>query len=74
MAERRRKERLPDGREVETVEMPFTAGTEHWNEDVVNDCSIVRLKTVVTDILKLDEFDANGNPSSAPDIVGRARS
>lgn len=64
MVERRRKERLPDGREVDTIEMPFQTGAEHWNEYVVNDGSVIRLKTVVTDILKVDgQFDANGNPA-----------
>jgi hypothetical protein len=61
--ERRRKERLPGGREVEVIEMPFQTGSEHWNEYLVNDASVIRLKTVVTDILKVDgEYDANGNP------------
>ena len=35
MVERRRKERLPDGREVDTIEMPFQTGAEHWNEYVL---------------------------------------
>jgi hypothetical protein len=64
MVERRRKERLPDGREVDTIEMPFTTGAEHWNEYLVNDGSVIRLKTVVTDILKVEgQYDADGNPA-----------
>lgn len=62
--ERRRKERLPDGREIDVIEMPFQTGAEHWNEYVVNDGTVIRLKTVVTDILKVEgHFDASGNPA-----------
>jgi hypothetical protein len=63
MVKRRRRERLPDGREVDMIEMPFQTGAEHWNEYVVNDGSVVRLKTVVTDILKVeDQYDPSGSP------------
>jgi hypothetical protein len=62
--ERRRKERLPDGREIDVIEMPFQTGAEHWNEYVVNDGTVIRLKTVVTDVLKVEgQFDASGNPA-----------
>jgi hypothetical protein len=62
--ERRRKERLPDGREIDIIEMPFQTGAEHWNEYVVNDGTVIRLKTVVTDVLKIEgQFDASGNPA-----------
>jgi hypothetical protein len=64
MVERRRKERLPDGKEIDIIEMSFQTGAEHWNEYVVNDGSVIRLKTVVTDILKVEgQYDANGNPA-----------
>jgi len=51
------------GKEVDALEMPFQTGAEHWNEYVLQDGSVLRLKSVVTDILKVDgEFDNEGNP------------
>lgn len=60
--ERRRK--IPFGnREVEAIEMTFQTGGEHWNEYVLNDGSVVRLKPVVTEILRAEgEYDNEGNP------------
>ena len=43
--------------------MSFQTGAEHWNEYLLTDGSVIRLKTVVTDILKVvGKFDAEGNP------------
>lgn len=50
-------------REVEATIMPFQTGGEHFNEYLVEDGTVVKLKLVVTEILKLDgEYDAEGNP------------
>ena len=60
--ERRRKFQLGD-RTLDVIEMPISGTTEHWNEYLLHDGSVVKLKTVVTEILKVDgEFDAEGNP------------
>ena len=60
--ERRRKVQF-QGREVDAIEMPFQTGAEFWNEYLLQDGSVVRLKSVVTDILKLEgQVDAEGNP------------
>lgn len=45
------------------MEMPFQNVAEHWNEYLLNDGSVVRLKSVVTEILRVvDKYDNEGNP------------
>ena len=62
MGERRRKVRIND-EDVDAAEMPFQNVAEHWNEYLLNDGSVIRLKSVVTEILKLEgKYDADGNP------------
>lgn len=52
-----------NGQQADALEMPFQTGAEFWNEYVLHDGSVIRLKSVVTEILKLeDKFDAEGNP------------
>jgi len=64
MPQRKRKIRLGDGREVEGIVMPFQPGGEHWNEYFLDDGSVLRLKVVVTEVLRIDgEYDAQGNPA-----------
>lgn len=64
MDERRKKVRLaPNEPEIDALEMPFQNVAEHWNEYLLHDGSVLRLKSVVTDVLKLvDRYDAEGNP------------
>jgi hypothetical protein len=63
MDERRRTVRLGPGQEAEALEMSFQNVAEHWNEYLLTDESVVRLKSGVTEILKLvDRYDADGNP------------
>lgn len=62
MDERRRKVRLGND-DAEALEMPFQNIAEHWNEYLLNDGSVLRLKSVVTEILKIaDRYDTEGNP------------
>ncbi len=44
--------------------MPFRAGAEYWNEYMVDDGSIIKIKLVATEIVKLDNMhDPNtGDP------------
>lgn len=63
MAERKKK--IPDGNggEIETTVMPFQAGGEHWNEYLVDDGTVVKIKLVVTEVLRVDDqYDPNGEP------------
>jgi hypothetical protein len=54
---------LPDGSWVEGTLMPFQTGGEHWNEYIVDDGTLLRVKLVATEVIKVDgKFDQEGNP------------
>ena len=58
-----RKKIQHQGREVDVTEIPFETRGEHWNEYLVDDGSVIKLKTVTGEILRIDgEYDAEGNP------------
>lgn len=60
-----RKKQVPtgDGNFIEGTVMPFQTGGEHWNEYLVEDGSLVRVKLVATEIVRLDgQYDQEGNP------------
>ncbi len=60
----KKKITLPDGREVEGTVMPYQTGREEWNEYLVEDGTIIRMKLVATEIVRLDgEYDPQGNPA-----------
>lgn len=62
MADRKRKLQGPNG-EIEATIMPFQAGGEHWNEYLVDDGTVVRIKLVVSEVLRLDgQYDEKGDP------------
>ena len=62
MDERQQKVRIGD-EDVDALEMPYQNIAEHWNEYLLNDGSVLRLKSVVTSILKLvNRYDVEGNP------------
>lgn len=51
------------GREVEATPVGFTTSAEHWNEYLLSDRTLLRMKTVVTKVLRVEgEFDPEGNP------------
>jgi len=57
-----RKVPLPDGRVVDGIALPFQ-GSDNWNEYFVDDGTVIRIKLVATEIVKVDgEFDQQGNP------------
>ena len=48
---------------VEVTEISFQTSGEHWNEYLLEDGAVIRLKTVTSEIVRLDEkYDADGNP------------
>lgn len=49
-------------RTIEAEDMEFTTGREDWNEYMVEDGYTVRIKLVVSSILKTGERDPQGNP------------
>lgn len=59
-----RSTKIPfEGKIVEGLDMDFKTIIEEWNEYQVTDGSIVRLKVVVTNIVKVpDKYDNVGNP------------
>ena len=60
---RKKKARLPDGRTVEGVVVPFQTGGEHWNEYLIEDGSVLKVKLVATEIIRVDgQYDDQGNP------------
>lgn len=51
------------GQQVEAEEVEFFARKEDWNEYQLSDGSVIRMKTVVTDVLRVPgEVDPEGNP------------
>lgn len=61
--ERKKKLTLPDGQEVDATILSFQAGGEHWNEYLIDDGTVIRVKLVATEVLRLDErYDAQNNP------------
>jgi len=60
---RRTKIQLPNGEEVDAVELSFQTSGEHWNEYLLDDGSVVRLKLVLTSIARIEGmYDPNGAP------------
>ena len=58
-----RKTRINIGdRTIEAEDMEFQAGREDWSEYQVEDGFSVRIKLVVSSILKTQERDPQGNP------------
>jgi hypothetical protein len=58
-----RKTRINIGdRTIEAEDMEFQTGREDWNEYQVEDGFSVRIKLVVSSILKTGERDPQGNP------------
>lgn len=61
--ERKRKVPGPDGQMHDGTELGFRSTGEYWNEYLLDDGSVVRLKPVVTGIIRLDGlYDDEGNP------------
>lgn len=57
------KIKLNDGREVNAASVEINQASEYWNQYLLEDGSIVKVKLVATKILRLDnEFDSEGNP------------
>lgn len=55
---------VPDGPPTEVIDVPFRAGSEEWCEYLVDDGTVVRIRLIVTDILRVvDSYDAQGQPN-----------
>lgn len=63
VVERKRKIPGPDGNLVEATEVGFRSSGEHWNEYLLDDGTVVRIKLVATSAHRVDGmFDQDGNP------------
>lgn len=61
--QRKRPIQGPDGQTYEAVEINFRAGGEHWNEYLLDDSSVVRIKLVVKAVHRVEgQFDGKGQP------------
>jgi hypothetical protein len=61
--ERKKKITLPDGREVEVTILDISSSSENWNQYLLSDGTVIKLKPVATEALRADgEYDAEGNP------------
>ncbi len=60
----RRKIQFPPGAPPKEAELvPVNTSNENWNEYILQDGSVIRLKAVATEIWRiLDEYDQDGNP------------
>ncbi len=60
--ERKRTVPGPNG-PVEATEVGFRSSGEYWNEYLLDDGTVVRLKVVVLEVLRADgQYDEEGNP------------
>ena len=59
----RQKIRGPDGQEHDATPVGFQNAREYWNEYLLDDGTVIRLKSVATEVLRIDDMkDANGGP------------
>lgn len=59
----KRRITLPNGEQIEADVIGYRANAEHWNEYLLDDGTVLRLKPVVTEILRVEgQYDQNGNP------------
>jgi hypothetical protein len=60
---RTRKVPLPDGTAAEGEVVGFQSHGEHWNEYLLDDGALLKMKLVVTEVVRLEgHYDAAGNP------------
>lgn len=83
MAERKKKINIPPLGPTEVVEVGFRSTGEYWNEYLADDGSVIRIKLVVSEIMRVPgQYDEQGDPAyfvksqqilnvSAPDELRR---
>jgi hypothetical protein len=61
--ERKRRVNVPGLGEVDATVIGFRSPGENWNEYLADDGSVIRIKLVVTEVIRLDgQYDQDGNP------------
>lgn len=62
--ERKRRITLPTGDTIMGTELGFRVGGEYWNEYLLDDGTVIRVKLVVTGVCRLDgKVDEKGQPA-----------
>lgn len=60
---RKTKIKTPDGRELDATIVDVNSAQEQWNQYLLSDSTILKMKVVVTEVVRVDgEYDAEGNP------------
>ena len=63
MPEKKRRVNVPGRGEREATLVMPTQSNEHWNTYLLEDGSVVRMKLVATEFMRIeDEYDREGNP------------
>ena len=61
--ERKRRIQIPGRGQTDVTEVGFRATGEHWNEYLLDDGTVARVKLVVTSVYRVDgEQDHKGQP------------
>jgi hypothetical protein len=61
--ERKRRVNVPGLGEADATEVGFRTSGENWNEYLLDDGTVIRLKLVVTEAVRVDgQYDPEGNP------------
>ena len=53
---------LPDGRKIEATDVDFKTEKEVWNEYVLEDGSVLKFKTIVSSIIRTEDYSSTGDP------------
>jgi hypothetical protein len=54
---------LYNGQWVDAVEVPVRSSQEHWNDYLLGDETVLRMKLIVTAVYRIEGiYDAEGNP------------
>ncbi len=61
--EEKLKVRLPNGREIEAMDVDFETIKEDWNEYKLEDGTVLKFKTIVSSIIRTADYDPmTGDP------------
>lgn len=61
--ERKKRVTLPGLGEVDATVVGYRSGGENWNEYLADDGTVIRIKLVVTEVVRVDgQYDPEGNP------------
>jgi hypothetical protein len=59
----KKKIRMPNGNEVEASVVDITSAQENWNQYLLADGTVLKLKAVATEVVRLEgQHDGEGNP------------